>query len=101
MKNGMMTEKIKNDVFNKYLEIKQDLVNNIPKIFNRQLTYTKKYRGNMVTDINVGFYPIDYTYHAVQIFVRHGGAWIRDIMVFDGKNKYLHSDIKSNLRQDG
>ena len=39
-----MSNNIENDVFNKYLEIKQDLVNNLSTIFNRQHYYTHKYR---------------------------------------------------------
>lgn len=96
--NGTQTEeKIKSDVFNKYLEIKQDIVNNMSTVFNKQITFTKKYRGNIVTDINVGFFPLDYGTHAIQIFVRHKAEWMRDIMVFDSKNKYLYSNIKTTL----
>lgn len=100
MMNGtQQEEKLKNDIFNKYLEIKQDLVNNIPSIFNRQLTYTRKYRGNIKTDINVGFYLLEYGKHAVQIFIRHDNHWVRDVMVFNDRNKYLYSDIKTTIRQ--
>jgi hypothetical protein len=99
MKNGtQMEENLKNDIFTKYLEIKQDVVNNIPSIFNRQLTFSRKYRGNMLTDINVGFYLLEYQNHAVQIFIRHNNHWIKDVMVFNNKNKYLYSDIKTTLR---
>lgn len=96
--NGTQIEIIKNDVFNKYLEIKQDIINNLKTVFNKQDTYSKKYRGNAFTDINVGFYPLDYNNHAIQIYIRHGDVWIKDVMVFNSQNKYTHSNIKTMLR---
>ena len=97
-----MTNKqiIESEVFNKYLEIKQDIINNLSNVFNKQITYTKKYRGNILTDINVGFFPLDYDNHAIQIFVRHRDIWVRDILIFNKKNKYVRSDIKSKLRYE-
>lgn len=93
-------EEIEAEVFHKYLEIKQDIINNLDTVFNKQLTYTKKYRGNILTDINVGFFPLDYDNHAVQIFVRHGEIWVRDRLIFNKRNKYVRSDIKSKLRYE-
>lgn len=98
MMNGIKKEIIKNDVFNKYLEIKQDIINNLKTVFNKQHTYIRKYRGNAFTDINIGFYQLDYDNHAIQIYIRHSDVWIKDIMVFNSKNKYIHSNIKTTLR---
>jgi hypothetical protein len=36
-------------VFNRYLEIKQDLLINLKEVFYKQHTYTHKYRGNFNT----------------------------------------------------
>lgn len=91
-----MINKIENDVFNKYLEIKQDLVNNLKEVFNKQHTYTHKYRGNINTDINVA---LDYgpsNERIIQIFVRHKGKWIKDVLTIN-TNGYFNSEVKTNL----
>lgn len=91
-----MTETISNDVFNKYLEIKQDLVNNLKDVFNKSHTYTHKYRGNLLTDINVS---LDYgpnNEKIIQIFVRHKDIYIKDVLTFKGGEHY-ESVIKTNI----
>jgi hypothetical protein len=88
--------KIKNDVFNKYLEIKQDLVNNLSEIFNRQHYYTHKYRGNRLTDINVALDHGPKNEKIIQIFVRHKGKWIRDVLSFYNREFY-NSKVTTNL----
>ena len=85
------------EVFDKYLEIKQDLINNLGDIFNRQHTYTHKYRGNLLTDINVGLDITEDRKKIIQIFVRHDNMWIRDRLIFDSKG-YFESNIKTNLK---
>lgn len=88
--------KEENDVFQRYLEIKQDIINNLAEVFNKQHTYTHKYRGNLLTDINVS---LDYgpaNEKIIQIFVRAKGKWIRDkLSIFEGR--LFDSDIKSNI----
>jgi len=92
--------KEESDVFNRYLEIKQDLLNNLSEVFNRQHTYTHKYRGNLLTDINVS---LDYGPHnekIIQIFVRAHGKWVRDkLSIFD--SKLFDSQIKTNILYNG
>lgn len=91
-----MTDTISNDVFNKYLEIKQDIVNNLKDVFNKSHTYTHKYRGNLVTDVNVS---LDYgpkNEKIIQIFVRHKDKYIKDVLTFKSGEHY-ESLIKSNL----
>lgn len=83
-------------VFNKYLQIKQDLVNNFRDVFRRQHYYTHKYRGNRTIDINVS---IDITPHntkIIQIFVRRDGIWIRDRIEFDS-SQIIENNIKHNF----
>jgi len=83
-------------VFNKYLEIKTDLVNNFKEVFKRQQYYTHKYRGNLLTDINVA---IDITPHntkIIQIFVRRDGYWVKDRIEFDSKQIIDHN-VKHNF----
>jgi hypothetical protein len=90
---------IKEQVFNKYLIIKQDLINNLQDVFNRQNYYTKKYRGNASTDINVN---IDYgpdNENIIRIFIRHGNDWIRDTIKFK-RGGFFNSEIITNLFDD-
>lgn len=85
-----------NPVFYKYLEIKQDLLNNLRDVFNRQNYYSKKYRGNLLTDINVA---IDFTPEGnkmIQIFVRHDDYWIKDRVEFN-REGIVNSNVKHNF----
>jgi len=87
---------IETQIFNKYLEIKQDLVFNIKDVWNRKNYYTKKYRGNMLTNINVA---VEYTTDGnkkLQIFVEHDKRWVRDVLIFNSKG-IVSSNVKMNL----
>jgi hypothetical protein len=83
-------------IFNKYLEIKQDLIQNIKDVFNLQTYYTHKYRGNINTDINVAIYPSADNNNVIRIFVRHKGIWIRDEMEVNRKG-IIKSKISNNF----
>lgn len=85
------------DIFNKYLEVKQDLVNNLKDIFNRSHYYTHKYRGNMYTDLNVALSYDESRNRIVQIFIRNNGKWIRDVMKFNPYTGYFESELRTNL----
>lgn len=90
---------VNGQVFNKYLEIKQDLINNLQDVFNRQHYYTHKYRGNRLTDVNVS---LDYgpsNEKIIQIFVRHDGQWIKDVLKFK-TGGFFNSEIKTNLNDE-
>lgn len=89
-------QKVVNDVFEYYLLIKQDLLSNLKDVFLRPHYWARKYRGNIDTEINIGVSEIDYNIHRVQIFVRHGGVWIRDVMLYDRKG-LKESEIKTNM----
>ena len=89
-------ERVSIDVFNKYLEIKQDIMSDLRQVFLRPNYYTKKYRGNLKTDIHVGVSENDYNEHSVQIFVRHSGMWVKDVMVYTSKG-LQNSYIKTNI----
>lgn len=86
-------------IFYKYLEIKQDIINNLKDVFLRQNYYTKKYRGTLLTDINVAIDVTPERDNLVQIFVRYKGKWIKDVLVFNRKG-IVSSDITSNLIVD-
>ena len=89
-------ERVSIDVFNKYLEIKQDLLSNLKEVFLRPNYYTRKYRGNLNTDINVAVSENDFKEHFVQIFVRHDEVYIKDVMVYDSKG-LKDSRITTNI----
>jgi hypothetical protein len=91
-----MDNKVGNDIFDKYLEIKQDIIGNLKHVFNRQTTYTKKYRGNRFTDINVAFDTIEDNKKIIQIYIRHKDKYIRDRIMFNKKG-LLGSEIKTNI----
>lgn len=86
-------------VFYRYLEIKQDLINNLRDVFNRQNYYTRKYRGNVNTDISVIVDTTPDKNKVLQIFIRHDGKWIRDRIVFNSKG-IVKTEIRNNLYDD-
>lgn len=83
-------------VFYKYLEIKQDLMNNLNEVFLRQNYYSKKYRGNLHTDVNVAISENEMREQKVQIFVRHKGYYVKDVMIYDSKG-LKNSFVKTNI----
>lgn len=89
-------DNIENEIFTKYLEIKQDLINNLKDVFNREHYYTHKYRGNIVSDINVSLSLGAKNEKIIQIFVRSKGKWIKDILsLYD--SKLFNSEVTTNL----
>lgn len=90
-------DRVELGVFNKYLEIKQDLLNNLNEVFRKQHTYTHKYRGNLITDINVALDFGPRNEKIIQIFVRSQGKWVRDVLsILNGRID--NSTIKTNIK---
>lgn len=87
---------MKQQVFDKYLEIKLDIINNLKDVFNRHHYYTHKYTGNELTDINVAIDITPEKNKLIQIFVRHKGYWVRDRIEFNSKG-IVDIDIKRNF----
>lgn len=89
-------DKLDREIFNKYLEIKQDLVNNLSEVFNRDHYYTHKYRGSILTDINVALAEGPRGEKIIQIFIRRKGRWIKDVLsLYAGK---IHeNEVTTNL----
>ena len=91
-------EYIQLDVFNKYLEIKKDILDNLKDVYNRQVYYTHKYRGNLLLDLHVGIGEAE-EYESkkeIQIFIRFKNYYIKDNIVYD-HNNFFKSTIKTNL----
>lgn len=87
------------DIFNKYLLIKQDIVSDLVDVYNRQKYYSKKYRGNLHTDINVSIGEEEESgLKMVQIFVRHKNLYIKENITFNFNGLYKGT-IKSNLHE--
>lgn len=92
-------EYIKIDIFNKYLEIKKDLMSNLKEVYYRQNYYTRKYRGNRWTDINVSIGESENgKYKEIQIFVRYKGYFIRENIKYNDSG-YYQAEIKTNLHE--
>lgn len=89
-------DNIKTEVFNKYLEIKLDITQNIDQVFNRFNYYTKKYRGNRLTDINVSLLEKPNNVKEVQIFVRHKNTYIKECINYNSKG-IINIERKTNI----
>lgn len=92
-------EYIKIDIFNKYLEIKKDIMSNITDVYNRQNYFTHKYRGNAILDIHVGVgLAEDPSKKEIQIFIRFKKYYIKDNLVYDSTG-FFNSTIQTNLHE--
>ena len=87
---------IKNQIFNRYLEVKQDLLTNLKEVFQRSHYYTHKYRGNVLLDLNVGLSESEGGSKRIQIFIRAKGLWIRDVLIYNSTG-VIENDITSNF----
>ena len=86
-------------IFNKYLEIKQDLINNLREVWNRKNYYTRKYRGNEKTNIHVGISETSEGNKRLLIFIENADKVIRDELIFNSRG-IISSDIKSNFSDE-
>lgn len=93
-------EPIKLEIFNKYIEIKQDLMNNLEELYNRQHYYSHKYRGNILTDINVAIGDAEEgsNLKAIQIFIRHKDIYFKENIQYNHTGHY-ESTIKTNIHE--
>lgn len=87
---------MKEEIFNRYLEVKQDLVNNLHSVFMRSHYYTHKYTGNILTDLNVALAEDGDGIKLIRIFIRHNGLWIRDVLKYNSKG-IISDSITSNF----
>ena len=71
------------NIQNKYKEIEQHIIANQKDIFNMYNHYTKKWRGNRLSDINVGLFLGDGNVPTVQIFVRQKNEYIKSHILFN------------------
>ena len=71
------------NIQDKYNEIEQNIIANQKDIFNMYNYYTKKWRGNRLSDINVGLFLGDGNVPTVQIFVRQKNEYIKSHILFN------------------
>ena len=71
------------NIQDKYDEIEQNIIANQKDIFNMYNYYTKKWRGNRLSDINVGLFLGDGNIPTVQIFVRQKNEYIKSHILFN------------------
>ena len=77
-----------------YNIIEKDIIDNQKDIFNLYNYYTKKYRGNIIFDRNVGLFLNDNQQPVVQIFLRHNKQYIRTHLVFNREgNKIIDKQV--------
>ena len=69
--------------------IKQDLENNQDELFNRIEYYTRKYRGDILNDINVGLFLDDHLRPTAQIYVANKTGIIKHLLIFNSSGKTI------------
>ena len=82
------------NIMNEYNNIEKDIIDNQKDIFNLYNYYTKKYRGNIIFDRNVGLFLNDNQQPVAQIFVRNKKGYIRTHLVFNREgNKIIDKQV--------
>jgi len=85
------------DLTLKFLEVKEDILIHSKELVNRCEYFTKKYRGNRLSDLNVGIYQNDEYRFVTQIFIRNKQGYIRNRITFTNKGRMLSDDLKIRL----
>lgn len=85
------------NIEDKYRTIKEDIINNISEVFDRENYYTHKYRGDEWNDINVSIDSETDNNKTIQIFLRNNSGYIKDKIVVtkDGYNDNYESNLQS------
>lgn len=92
MMNGIK----KTDIKQLHEIIVKDIFSNTKEIFNRIDYYTRKYRGNELTDIS---FFINEENKYIKLFLRRKNNYIIDELNFRG-NKLISREIRSNIIND-
>lgn len=71
------------DIQNKYNEIEQHIIANQKDIFNMYNYYTKKWRGDILNDVNCGLFLGDGNIPTIQIFVRNKTGYLKKHILFN------------------
>lgn len=84
------------DIKYKYTEILEDLYRNQEEVFLRYNYYTKKYRGDLLNDINVGLFLNENYQPTAQIFLRNKTGYIKTHLIFNKEGNRILDQIVIN-----
>lgn len=89
------------DLIEEYSKIEKDIIENKKEIFLRYNYYTRKYRGDLLNDVNVGLIADEYYRPVVQVFLRNKTGYIKKHIVFNrGGDEILSIEtINFNLNE--
>lgn len=82
------------DVQEVFTAIKQDIIDNAEHIFNESEYYTRKYRGDILNDINVGVFLNDELVPTVQIFVSNKYLTIKQQILFTKDCRKIYKELE-------
>ena len=85
------------DIVAKFLEIKEELLEERKDLLNRYEYFTRKHRGNRLNDINVGIFHEPGNKFMAQIFLQNKQGYIKNQITFDGNFRLLNDNLKINL----
>lgn len=94
--NVLDEKAVENEVFTLSMEVKTELLSDINDLLLRQNYFSKKFKGNRLSEVFVGYKLNDDRNTVVTIFVRFRGKYIKDELVFN-KRKLIDSTLTSNF----
>lgn len=77
------------DLIDTYQQIENDLITNQEEVFLRYNYYTRKYRGNLLNDVNVGLTINEDHKPVAQIFLRNKTGHIKKHVVFNNEGNKI------------
>ena len=98
---NILYKKLKNgesmNLLDRFLEIKEELLEDRNDLLNRYEYYTKKHRGNRLNDINVGIYYEPGNKFTVQIFLQNKTGFVRNKVTFNSNFKIVEDNLRVKL----
>ena len=87
---------VENEVFTLSMEVKKELLSDVDDLLLRQDYFSKKFKGNILSEVFVGYKLNDDRHTVVTIFVQFRKKYIKDEMVFNNR-KLIDSVLTSNF----
>lgn len=95
MKNGTVE-----NLINKYIEVRNDLIENSRDLMNRYEYYSKKYRGNRLEDVNVGLTEEPNHKFTAQVFLRtRENKYMRERITFTFRGEVVREETLTNVKE--
>lgn len=82
------------NLLEKFLEVKEDLLDNKKDLLNRFEYFIHKYRGNRLNDINVGIWEDSRNKFSLQMFLQNKEGYVKNIVTFDRSFRLLNDELK-------